>query len=106
MSAEPDEYTAEPEGEVQDGAGGDGADVNNQQAVCACCDPSHAVGPTGHPRTRHHVTQSLTCLHSLHGMFPSPPPSFFLAGVLSQSHSCARYWDTKTGLLAPRSLKS
>ena len=45
MSAEPDEYTAEPDGEVQDGAGGDGADVNNASAVCDCFDPSHMFGP-------------------------------------------------------------
>ena len=58
MSAEPDEYTAEPDGEVQDGAGGDGADVNNAQAVRDCSTPYMLVGPTAHPRMRHFATKS------------------------------------------------
>ena len=46
MSAEPDDFTAELDGEVQDGAGGDGADVNNAQAVRMPDDPACTrVGP-------------------------------------------------------------
>lgn len=45
MSAEPDDFAngQELDGEVQDGAGGDGADINNAQAVSSSRMSIHSI---------------------------------------------------------------